>query len=379
MGTMTKILVLDAEMRNSLAIIRSLGRKNFIIDCGGRTRCETSFFSKYCNNKIIYPSPSKDTRNFVDFVLELVEREQYEMIIPVTDKTVVPLVKEKKKFERYTHLPYPEYSTLDLAINKENTLRIAKDIGVPCPTTYFYDHFDDIDPNIMEYPLISKPRISSTTLGFMLYKSKEELLQQLPLFSSSESPPLFQEFIPRDGEIGVYTLFDSNSEPVALTVQRRLHSYPVTGGPSTLRETIRYDEAVHLAFRLLKAMKWRGLAMVEFRIDARTGKPVLMEVNPRFWGSLQLSILAGVDFPYLLYQITMNGKIEPVMDYKIGVQCRWLLAGDILWYLHSPHKLHNLKEFIRLDIPDDIISWEDPGPTFGFMAASACHLFHLKM
>ena len=41
---------------------------------------------------------------------------------------------------------------------------------------------------------------------------------------------------------------------------------------------------------------------IEFRIDSRDGVPKIMEVNPRFWGSLQLSILSGVDFPYLLYK-----------------------------------------------------------------------------
>jgi len=43
--------------------------------------------------------------------------------------------------------------------------------------------------------------------------------------------------------------------------------------------------------------------MVEFRVDARDGTAKLMEVNPRFWGSLQLSILSGADFPYLLYNL----------------------------------------------------------------------------
>ena len=102
---------------------------------------------------------------------------------------------------------------------------------------------------------------------------------------------LVQEYIPNGGELGVYTLFDNQSVPRALSVQRRLRSYPVSGGPSTLRETIRNDAsrlATDIAFRLLTKMQWTGVAMVEFRIDARDGMPKLMEVNPRFWGSLQL-------------------------------------------------------------------------------------------
>jgi len=66
----------------------------------------------------------------------------------------------------------------------------------------------------------------------------------------------------------------------------------------------------------------------------------------------------------------IEGDVAPVLDYKPGVQCRWLLPGEILWYLSSPQKLKNLRELLRFDIPDDIISWSDPGPTLGFVLAT---------
>ena len=40
--------------------------------------------------------------------------------------------------------------------------------------------------------------------------------------------------------------------------------------------------------------------MVEFKLDARDGVAKLMEINGRFWGSLQLAVDAGVDFPAIL-------------------------------------------------------------------------------
>jgi predicted ATP-grasp superfamily ATP-dependent carboligase len=137
--------------------------------------------------------------------------------------------------------------------------------------------------------------------------------------------------------------------------------------------------ATKIAFKLLTQMQWTGVAMVEFRIDARDDIPKLMEVNPRFWGSLQLSILGGVDFPYLLYCMLMEKNMEPLTDYKEGIQCRWLLPGDILWYVTSPDKAKNVKELMRFDIPDDILSWDDPGPTFGFFAATMRYLCDKEM
>ena len=110
--------------------------------------------------------------------------------------------------------------------------------------------------------------------------------------------------------------------------------------------------------------------MVEFKVDPRDNQPKLMEVNPRWWGSLQLSILSGVNFPYLLYKLITEGDVEPVLNYEVGVRCRWLLPGDILWFLSAQHKLYNLPRFLKFERNYDILSWKDPGPTLGFLLAS---------
>ena len=82
------------------------------------------------------------------------------------------------------------------------------------------------------------------------------------------------------------------------------------------------------ADRLLEGVRFHGVAMVEFRYDERTGQCWLLEVNPRFWGSLALAIQSGVDFPYLLYRMATEGDVEPVTTYRTGRVVRWLL-GDV--------------------------------------------------
>lgn len=89
-----------------------------------------------------------------------------------------------------------------------------------------------------------------------------------------------------------------------------------------------------IAFRLLDHLEWHGVAMVEFKLDDRTGKPVILEVNPRFWGSLSMAISAGVDFPWLLYQMTMEGDVTPVNEYRLGVRSRCLLTDIVSFARH---------------------------------------------
>ena len=78
--------------------------------------------------------------------------------------------------------------------------------------------------------------------------------------------------------------------------------------------------------------------MVEFKKDTRDGQFKLMEINPKFWGSLDLAIAAGVDFPYLAARMAAEGDIDPVEDYRVGVRFRWVF-DDAMRTLAAPGDL----------------------------------------
>src|SRR5690625_2543289 len=92
--------------------------------------------------------------------------------------------------------------------------------------------------------------------------------------------------------------------------------------------------------------------MVEFRISPE-GVPYLMEVNTRFWGSLQLAIDAGADFPKLLWGIEQRLPLGAQEGYRIGQRLRWFLGyvDGLYIYLKGPyqlrHKLRRILQFLR--------------------------------
>lgn len=376
------VFVLDAQMRSSLAIIRSLGGKGLKVTGGEETRYATGLFSRYCRHRKVYPSAYKETGSFAEYMLDEVRANQYDVIFPVTEATVLPIVERMDEFSKYTIVPYPDYSVLSRALDKINTVKIALENGIPCPKTYFMGRygdrgFDELAGKI-EYPVVIKPgRYGSR--GAVLCESIQDFNEKCREVDAKYGSFLVQEDVPSVGVIGVYTLFNQKSRPVALTVQQRIRSYPPSGGPGTLRQTIKDQKAVDIAIRLLSAMKWTGLARVEFCIDERDGSLKLLDVSPFFWGSLQLSILAGADFPYLLYKMAVGEELEPNLDYKEGVKCRWLLPGDILWFLSSRNKLKALPSFFSSNTADDIISLGDPGPSFGFFLALARYFSDKEM
>jgi predicted ATP-grasp superfamily ATP-dependent carboligase len=122
--------------------------------------------------------------------------------------------------------------------------------------------------------------------------------------------------------------------------------------------------------------------MVEFKVDPRDGIPKLMELNPRFWGSLQLAIVSGVDFPYLMLRMAREESFEPVLHYTVGKRCRWLLLGDILHFLSNPHRFHLCPSFFDFSDPNtsyDIFSRDDPLPLLGSVATFLTFLYDAEM
>ena len=124
-----------------------------------------------------------------------------------------------------------------------------------------------------------------------LYKTKEVL----------KYPSMIQEKIIGPGT-GLFTLYDKNRH-LALFSHKRIREKPPSGGVSVVSESVPLDnEMVDAADKLLSAVGWTGVAMVEFKRDVRDGKAKLMEINGRFWGTLQLAVASGVDFPVLLIE-----------------------------------------------------------------------------
>jgi predicted ATP-grasp superfamily ATP-dependent carboligase len=381
------VIVTGASRRASLAIVRSLGQKGICVIAAGDSKGVPTFLSKYCKNRILYTSPQKNADRYLMEMLESVKNGGYKVLMPLHDFELIPIVKEIDKFLKYTEVPFPDYETLVKTLDKSKTLEIAIKNNIPVPKTYFVNDINEVNHVSKEinYPAVIKPRsqtnwdgIQATTVyvtGKNYVKSPKDLIQRYFEIHNRSKYPLIQEYV-KGGGFGVGLLFN-HGKPRAAFAYKRLMEYPITGGPSTLRESIQYPIMVEYAIRLLKAMKWHGVAMVEFKVT-KDDKPVLMEVNGRFWGSLALPYYAGMDFPYLLYKMAVDGDVKPQFDYKVGVKCRWLIPGDILHLLsaindpnHSTGKA--IKDFIKFrekDLYYDYFSWDDPLPAVGALITS---------
>jgi predicted ATP-grasp superfamily ATP-dependent carboligase len=382
---MARVLVTDGHFRKTLAVVRSLGRKGISVTVGERTLFNTSFFSKYCVKRLVYPSPRRFPNQFIDFLLKEIKENHYDCIFPMEEETLLLMAKYHSEISQYTYLLSPDLKQIEFVRDKKNLIQFAETHGIPTPKTFYSPptHTLPLKGGGERWRFVIKPRISSGSFGIVYVKRQEDLISSYQSVHGQYPFPIIQEWIPDgEGTFGFSALFDEGSNIKAAFVHKKLRMYPVQGGPSTLREGVEHPQIMELGVSLLKSLNWVGVGMVEFKVDPRDGIPKLMELNPRFWGSLQLAIVSGVDFPYLILKMARRESFEPILRYQAGKRCRWLLLGDILHFLNNPHRFHLHPSFFQFFDPNtsyDIISKDDPFPVIGSVATFSTFLYDPEM
>jgi len=346
--------------------------------------------SRYCTSFFAYPSPESDPAAFLRAVVETSKRYDNPVLFPMTDMTVNEILLNRNLLPQYVRIPFPDHGLYDALSDKENLFRQARKLAIPMPETLFSSDFTSRDALASEaermgFPLVVKAAHSRERLAGKYVASSatytndlNELKAVLGKAPYNQMRCLVQKRIRGKG-IGIF-LLARNGDILAEFAHRRIREKPPSGGVSVLCESIHPPaEALEAASRLISVTKWHGVAMIEFKWDDEENRPKLIEVNGRFWGSLNLAIRAGVDFPYLLYQLALGEKVEVSADYRIGLKSRWEF-GDL------DHLLIRLKrdpdhpalsgtrvrkqdavgaflaDFFRPSVIHEVFNPRDPGP-----------------
>jgi len=332
---MHKVLVLDANERSALAIIRSLGRRGLKVIAGHHQANALGAASRYAADSVRYPDPTTSPRSFISEIADLVARLAIDTIVPATDSTTMLLVSQPDLF-KFARLAVPAASSYETLTDKARLVKLAGGLGIPAPETQIAETSAQVvrAAHALGFPVVLKPARSRYLKGNQVLSTSVQIVGSPPALTDAlrrqawlgDIPCLVQRFVRGHGA-GIFALWGP-SGPVAWFAHRRIREKPPTGGVSVLSESVPIDPVMQsAAAKLLSASAWTGVAMVEFRV-AEDGTPYLMEVNGRFWGSLQLAIDCGIDFPWLLYQLAQGLPVVNPQHYTIGRRLRWLM-GDL--------------------------------------------------
>jgi predicted ATP-grasp superfamily ATP-dependent carboligase len=284
-------------------------------------------------------------------------------------------------------IPFADFESYTSISDKRIVLERGAGIGIAVPeqiTVPCTEALDTLDLAALRWPMVVKPSRSVAGSGGARLKTEVryahepgELRRMLRDAPAETYPVLLQERITGPG-VGMFLLVWGGAL-VAAFGHRRLREKPPSGGVSVLRESAPLDVALlERSAALLAAFDWRGPAMVEYKVDERSGTPYLMEINGRYWGSLQLAIDAGVDFPAIHMEVAAGREPPPVGSYAVGVKTRWML-GDLDHLIarlrrspeelglppSTPGRARAVLDFLAGFGPgtrEEILRWSDPFP-----------------
>jgi len=365
------VLVTNADDWIALAVCRSLGKRGIDAAMASHRKDAMSFSSKYCKERHIYRDPSCDPEGFMDDLAEIAESGSYEYVVPTNDITLMAISSMRDRLEKYVTVPLPSHETIELCDDKSKTLRLAEKEGIPCPRTAYIKDEADLKEvkKTFSFPVVIKPFRGQGARGVKFVTSPEDLQKEYETTHAQHGEAMVQEYV-RGTRYLLAALYNKNFEARTMSLHRVIR---FVGGATIYGETDYHPEAVEYGLRLLKRAGVYGMGQVDFIVDEKDGTPKLMEINPRFFGSVQIHIAAGVDYPYLFHRLVTEGDIEKRFEYRRGVRSRYILKdmSHLVVALsgRSPYnykmgKASTLFEFIRsFSCRDDyVFSGSDPGP-----------------
>ncbi len=377
---MKRVLILDANQRSALATARSLGKHCVPLITADETPTALTGCSRYSEHYFCYPNPTTEPEQFITTISKQAIENDIQIILPMTELTTTLLLQHRDNLPNNITVPFADLDTIDSLANKCSLMKLAETLNVPVPRTWFVDDPNNlaVDLETLTYPIVLKPGKSWVLVGKTWlhtsvrfannYQQAINIIESDPAFQSH--PFMLQECVLGHGQ-GVFALYN-NGNSIAFFSHRRLREKPPRGGVSVLSESVPVNPILlSHAKSLLGAVNWHGVAMVEFKV-AVDGTPYLMEINTRFWGSLQLSIDAGVDFPWLLYNMACSQPVVPIKNYKTRTRLRWLLGDLDNLYLTLRDKEITINKkmyaIIRFITPNpfktkhEVNRWNDFGP-----------------
>lgn len=369
-----KVLILDGRALSCLSLTRSLGNDGTEVHVGECFRSNISAFSKFTSKRHVYPSPDENFEGFEKYILKLVEKEEYDFIIPIRDTTTILLAKIQERLPRSTKtLLGPPEAVTELN-NKEKSAKLAERAGVPIPATYYPSEskLDEIQQTA-DFPLLVKPKESSGARGILRVNDPSQLKSAYQSVKNEKGEAIIQEFVDHSGgHFSVGTVFDRDSQPRAIHVYKELIQYPDSGGPAIQAVSVEIEPWVDEMLDILKEVDWIGPAHMDILFDPADNTYKLLEVNPRIWMSVNLTIKSGINIPRIMIDIANNNSFT-TQSYQAGLRYRWVLPNELLWVMSGENKLSRIKQLSAnrgSPVCYGVLSRHDPHATVGMFAQS---------
>lgn len=238
---------------------------------------------------------------FAARLLEYCVAHRIDLVVPTVDAELAALAGQSEEFSRRAiRLMLAPLPALSTCLDKW-ALHQACEGVVRRPRTAVFE--PGLDVRGWRFPLVIKPRVGSGGRGVRVLNTPEELSQV-----ARSSALLVQEWLPGN-EYSVDVLSDQDGRVISAVPRERLR---VDSGVAVVARVIRDHELIAAAARVAMAVGLTYVCNVQFKRD-RAGRISLLEINPRFPGTMPATVAAGVNMPRLSIQLALGCLVPDQM------------------------------------------------------------------
>jgi predicted ATP-grasp superfamily ATP-dependent carboligase len=361
-----KVLITNGDFLKSLLVLRSVSQfKDTEAHVGAESKFAPALFSKYCKHKLILPNAQKNPAQYIDALVKYTKENKIDVLLPINPFEIELILKNKDLFENFVTIPFVSYELFNKVNDKWQFQSILKELKIDTPKTAKINNLDKLGEvtKSLTYPLVIKYRVSagSERLKFINSDLEKQYLSLIQTKSKNEDLPIIQEYISGEN-YGAGAICDKGKVK-SVFIYKSLRETHVSYGSSTSRISV-YDKELEKKVKLiLEHLKWHGVA--HFDIIKKGDKYYFLEMNPRFYLSINLTVKSGLNYPYYL----CNPKAEILSSYKVGVVCKVFMPDTAVFFkslfLKDKKKRYSLKELFNINAKEvyfDDIDWKDPLP-----------------
>lgn len=226
-----------------------------------------------------------DPEALLEEIADVVRRRDIEIVFPSDDVSTRLLAAIRDRLPVRSS-PLPDLATFDLLNDKWNFTRFARDHDVRVPECWLYDGVDrlrgDLQSGALAFPITAKPTNCSGNRGVIHIRDESEIGE---LDTIDYRPILVQRHI--IGEtIGISVMCRTGTIVAHATQRRDEHRFELFANPDLVRNVE----------RLVATTKLNGPANLDAVLEQRSGLAYIVECNPRFWYTIYMSMIVGLNF-----------------------------------------------------------------------------------
>lgn len=271
-------------------------------------------FSSYISSTTVTHATQYDEK-WVESVYDLAQKKNIDVILPTGISTRY-LLSKYKDHPISDYMLLPDSEIFDIANHKGRLAEYLDQRGLPHPSTLFKRKNAFLSPDEISnltFPILMKPTDGRGGKGIQLFSSGQELMEGLNSFAMNDDY-VFQQYIEDETSYGCGVLC-KDGEILAYNAFKLEGRYDNAFSFSTEQLFIDNQEIFDITQKLMSDLNWSGVANVDFVYDNKNNKYYILEINPRYWSTLSLSVQAGVNFPYLEIFAILSRSL-PTIGYE---------------------------------------------------------------